>query len=364
MPYMKRAIELAKNGAGYVSPNPLVGAVIVKDDIVIGEGWHQKYGDNHAEVNAFMDAEKKGLAVEGADMYVTLEPCSHYGHTPPCAKSIIDHKIKKVYVGLKDPNPKVAGNGINMLRNAGIEVVENYYSKECRNINQIFLKYITTGLPYVIMKYAMTLDGKISAYTGDSKWVTSENSRNNVQHLRNDLKAIMVGINTVLTDNPYLTCRIEDGVNPIRIIVDSSLRIPENANVLKISENSKCIIAVTNKADKSKIKSLTDKGVQIIICKEYNGCVDLKDLMFKLGELKIDSILLEGGGTLNFSALSQGIVDCVYSYIAPKIIGGSKALTPVEGNGISLMKDAIVLKDMEFSKIDEDLFVKGYLRRY
>lgn len=359
--YMLRAVELAKKGRGNVSPNPLVGAVIVKNNRIIGEGFHEKYGENHAEVNAFKNATED---VTGADMYVTLEPCSHYGHTPPCARAIIEHKIKRVYVGLKDPNPKVSGKGIQMLRDAGIEVIEDYCEKECRNNNQIFLKYITTGLPYVVMKYAMTLDGKICTYTGDSKWVTNEVSRNNVQQLRNDLKAIMVGINTVLKDDPQLTCRLTNGINPIRIIADSKLIIPDNAKVLNTNDKSKCMIATTCKADSQKIDKLKSQGIDIIICNEKNNSIDLKDLMKKLGKLKIDSILLEGGGTLNYSMLSDGFIDYVKAYIAPKILGGKDSLTPVEGKGFELMSEAIKLNEISIEKFQNDICILGYLRRY
>lgn len=358
--YMLRAIELAKLGAGSVSPNPMVGAVIVKDNKIIGEGYHQVYGSNHAEVNAFKNAEENGENTENAEMYVTLEPCSHYGHTPPCAKAIIEHKIKKVYVGLTDPNPKVGGNGIKMLRDAGIEVIENYCEGECRDVNQIFLKYITTKMPYIVMKYAMTLDGKIAAYTGDSKWVTNEQSRNIVQHMRNDLKGIMVGINTVLSDDPQLTCRLENGIDPIRIIVDTNLRIPSNAKVL----GDKCIIATSKNADTAKIDEIKNTGTDIIICPIHNNKIDLNYLFKELGQLKIDSILLEGGGTLNFSVLSQGFVDKITAFIAPKVIGGEKALTPVEGLGFDLMSKAIKLNNINIETISNDICVTGYLRRY
>lgn len=353
--YMLRAIELAKLGAGYVSPNPLVGAVIVKNGKIIGEGWHQRYGDNHAEVNAFNNATDN---TEGAEMYVTLEPCSHYGHTPPCAKAIIEHKIKKVYVGLKDPNPKVSGKGINMLRAAGIEVIEDFLEDKCREVNQIFLKYITTGMPYVVMKYAMTLDGKISTSTGDSKWISNKFSRNIVHSLRNDLNGILIGINTVLKDNPQLTCRLDNGIDPIRIIVDSNLKIPENARVLK---DNNCIIATTERADKYKFEKLVNKGIKIINC---GNEIKLKPLMKTLGDMKIDSILLEGGGTLNYSALSENIVDKVISFIAPKIIGGKLALTPVEGNGFDLMSESIRLNNISAVKIEDDVCITGCLRRY
>lgn len=359
MNYMKRAIELAYKGAGYVSPNPMVGAVIVKNGKIIGEGYHQKYGSNHAEVNALLSATED---VTGAEMYVTLEPCSHYGHTPPCAKTIVEHKIKKVYVGSSDPNPKVAGKGIEILKNGGVEVETGVMEKECNAINPIFFKFISTKLPYVVMKSAMTLDGKISAYTGDSKWVTNEKSRQLVHQLRHNLKGIMVGINTVLRDNPQLNCRIENGVNPTRIIVDSNLRIPLDANVLKLENNDKCIVTTTTNCDIHKKEQLINMGIDIIETTPLDNKVDLKELMIKLGEKDIDSILLEGGGNLNFSMLQNKLVDKVMCFVAPKIIGGDKSKTPVEGVGIEKMNDAINIKNIEVKNIDNDILISGDLR--
>ncbi|MDO4300168.1 MAG: bifunctional diaminohydroxyphosphoribosylaminopyrimidine deaminase/5-amino-6-(5-phosphoribosylamino)uracil reductase RibD [Clostridia bacterium] len=359
MNYMERAIELAKKGAGFVSPNPMVGAVIVKDGRIIGEGFHEKYGSNHAEVNAFLNASED---VEGAEMYVTLEPCSHYGNTPPCAKAIVEHKIKKVYIGSLDTNPKVAGKGVEILKNGGVEVEVGIMEKECKAINPIFFKYIETGIPYVVMKSAMTLDGKISAYTGDSKWVTNEKSRYMVQELRHKLKAIMVGINTVITDNPKLTCRIENGINPIRIIVDSKLQIPLDAKVLKLKNKDRCIIAAAKGCDICKKSELQSMGAEIIETPSINNRVDLKYLMTKLGEMKIDSILLEGGGTLNFSMLQNNLVDKALFFIAPKIIGGDQSKTPVEGKGIAFMDDAIKLHNIEVKNIENDILIYGDVR--
>lgn len=354
--YMLRAIELAKKGAGYVSPNPMVGAVIVKNNKIIGEGYHMKYGSAHAEVNAFANASE---SVEGAEMYVTLEPCIHYGHTPPCAKAIIEHKIKKVYIGCLDVNPLVAGNGVKMLRSSGIDVKIGILENECKALNAVFFKYMQTGLPYVVMKSAMTLDGKIAAYTGDSKWVSNEASRQEVQKLRHCLKGIMVGINTVIKDDPALTCRIEGGIDPIRIIADSHLRIPLNAKVL--NEGDKCIIAALKNFDPQKKKELEAMGVKIIETSSENK-VDLKELMSALGKLKIDSILLEGGGTLNFEMLKNNLVDKALFFIAPKIIGGENSKTPVEGMGFPLMSEAISLKNIITKNIGSDILIYGDLR--
>lgn len=356
--YMQKALELALKGEGGVNPNPLVGAVIVKDNKIIGEGYHQKCGEAHAEVNAFNNATED---VEGATMYVTLEPCSHYGKTPPCARKIVEKKIKKVVIGAVDPNPLVAGNGIKILEENGIEVVAGILEKECNDMNYIFNKFITTKKPYVIMKTAMTLDGKIASSTGDSKWITGEEARKYVHKIRNKVAGIMVGIGTVLKDDPELTCRIEGGINPVRIIVDSKGRIPLNAKILNIKDASGTILATTDAINDEKEKELEALGVKIIKTKANNNRVSLSELMVKLGEMKIDSILLEGGSSLNFSALEEGIVDKVQAFIAPKIIGGENAKTPVGGEGIQLVNNAIQLHNIDVKKFGQDILIEGEL---
>lgn len=358
--YMKKALDLAKKGEGRVSPNPMVGAVIVKGGKIIGEGYHQWYGGPHAEVNAFLNATEN---VEGATIYVTLEPCCHFGKTPPCVNAIIENKISRVVVGALDPNPLVAGKGIDILKNKGIEVITGVLEEDCKKINEVFMKYILTKKPFIIMKAAMTLDGKIASYSGNSKWITGDAARGEVHKLRNSVSGIMVGIGTVLSDNPELTCRMDSGIgkDPIRIIVDSNLRIPLAAKVIDAKSDALTIVATTENANKEKIDILRNKGVEVLIIKERNGRVDLQSLMEKLGELKIDSILLEGGSTLNFSALEEKIVDKVQFYIAPKIIGGEASKTPVGGGGISLLTDAFKIKDLSFSKIGEDILIEGYL---
>lgn len=357
--YMKLALELAKKGEGRVNPNPLVGAVIVKDNKIIGEGYHEYYGGPHAEINAFSSAKEN---VEGGTMYVTLEPCCHYGKTPPCVNAIIKNNIKKVIVGMLDPNPKVAGKGVKILREHGIEVITGVLEEECKNLNEIFIKYITAKLPFIIMKYAMTLDGKIAAFTGDSKWITGETARKEVHRLRNKVSGIMVGIGTVLQDNPSLTCRIEGGISPKRIIVDSNLRIPLNSNVLTIKDEALTIIATTKKASEEKIQLLKDNGAEVIIVEDIDGRVNLQALVKKLGEMAMDSILLEGGSTLNYSAIEQGIVDKVQAYIAPKLIGGENAKTPIGGEGKALMSESINLQNITFKTFDEDILIEGYVK--
>lgn len=363
--YMKRAVELAVMGTGFTSLNPLVGAVIVKNDIIIGEGYHQKYGGPHAEINAFRDADSRGNDVSGADMYVTLEPCSHYGKTPPCAEEVIKRGISRVFIGMKDPNPLVAGRGLFMLQKAGIEVICGILENECRRINEPFIKFITKKLPFVCMKAAMTLDGKIATHTGDSKWVSCEASRETVHQMRNKYMAIMVGADTVIADNPLLTCRLPGKCrNPLRIVVDSQARCPAESKVFEVSENEKTLLAVTKKAPADKIESLRKIGVDVVVLPEdENGRVNLKDLMKELGNRKIDSILLEGGGTLNFSALQAGIVDRAVMFVAPKIVGGKNAKTPVEGEGVEIMSDAIELNHIETQIIENDLMITGLINK-
>lgn len=298
-------------------------------------------------------------------MYVTLEPCSHYGKTPPCANAIVEKKISKVVVGMMDPNPLVAGRGIKILRENGIEVVSGVLEDEIKKMNEIFIKYITTRLPFCILKTAMTLDGKIATSLGDSKWITNEKSREYVHELRHRVASIMVGIGTVLADNPKLNARLynKEGKDPIRIIVDTTAKIPLDSNVLNLNSKAKTIIATTEKADKEKLKSIKAKGAEIIVTPLRDNKVDLNYLMKSLGEHGIDSVLIEGGSSLNFSSLEQGIVDKVISFIAPKIIGGVNSKTPVGGEGIKYIKDAILLEDIQISKFNEDIMVEGYLRK-
>lgn len=351
---MKRAIGLAKKGTGMVNPNPLVGAVIVKDDRIIAEGFHEKYGELHAERNAFSKLKE---SAEGADLYVTLEPCCHYGKQPPCTQAIIGNKIKNVYIGSDDPNSLVAGKGIKQLTDAGINVKKGILKEECDALNPVFFHYITTKTPYVVMKYAMTLDGKTACDTGESRWVTGEDARAHVQATRNWLTGIMAGVQTVINDDPQLTCRIINGRNPVRIICDSNLRIPDNCNILKTADKYRTIIA-TISSDGNRIKWLEDTGVEIIKTSSLDGRVDLKDLMYKLGKLGIDGILLEGGGTLNQAALKAGIVNHVQAYIAPKIFGGSGRYTPVGGNSVSSPDKAYLFENMKITVFGGDILLE------
>ncbi len=352
--YMQRAIELAKRGEGFVSPNPLVGAVIVKDGKIIGEGWHERCGELHAERNALKNCKEP---TQGSTIYVTLEPCCHYGRTPPCTKAIIEAKISRVVIGSRDPNPLVSGKGAEILRKAGIEVIEDFMRDECDKLNPIFFRYITTKLPYVSLKYAMTADGKIATYSGKSKWITNEFSRNDVHRLRKKHRAIMVGIGTVLADNPMLNCRIENGRNPIRIVCDSKLRIPLDCNICKTA-NEISTLVVSAIEDSEKQAELEKMGVKTLILPDKNGKVDLKKLMQYLGEKSIDSVLIEGGGTLAYSALQSKIVNHIYSYIAPKIFGGENAKTPVESVGVEAPDDCFKLKRTNVREMGSDILIE------
>lgn len=365
--YMRRAIELAKKGSGHVNPNPLVGAVIVRDGEIIGEGYHECYGQLHAERNAIANAKKRGNSLEGSTIYVTLEPCCHYGKTPPCTEAIIEEKIARVVVGSDDPNPLVSGKGFQMLREKGIEVIPHFLKEECDSMNHVFFHYIRTGTPYVAMKYAMTMDGKIACYTGDSKWVTGEESRAHVQTLRNHYKGIMAGIGTVLADDPMLNCRIEGGRDPIRIIADSHLRIPIDSQLVRTAGQQPLIVACLPDADEEKAAQLQEKGVEVLripgvttadITEEQKEVISLPVLMKELGARKIDGILLEGGGQLNESALQAGIVDRIYCYIAPKIFGGAQAKTPVEGQGLTRAADAWQFNRIGMQEFGQDILLE------
>lgn len=353
--YMRLALQLAEKGCGWVAPNPMVGAVIVKNGQIIGQGWHEKYGQPHAERNALASCTK---SPEGATMYVTLEPCCHYGKQPPCTNAILEAGIRRVVVGSGDPNPLVAGKGIQILRAHGLEVTENILREDCDRLNEVFFHYIQTKHPFVVMKYAMTLDGKIAAYTGASKWITGETARNHVQKQRHRYSAIMAGVGTVLSDDPLLSCRITGGKNPIRIICDTSLRTPTTAQVVITAKQIPTILA-TCCSDREKQLAYEKAGCRILCLKEKNGHVDLQQLMEKLGQEQIDSILLEGGGTLNWAALESGIVQRIQAYIAPKLFGGQTAKTPIEGVGVSSPASALHVKNSTISRLGEDFLIES-----
>lgn len=357
--YMARALQLALRGAGHTRPNPMVGAVLVKDGRIIGEGWHKQYGGPHAEVNAFASATEDP---EGATLYVSLEPCSHYGKTPPCADLIIRKKVARVVAALEDPNPLVSGRGFRKLRANGIRVTVGVLAEEARHINDVFLTYVTRKRPFVLYKAAMSLDGKIACHTGESQWISSEKSREEVQRLRGILSGIMVGAGTVIADNPRLTCRMEEYENPARIIVDGKLRAPVESRIFH--EPGRNIILTTSEASPEKKKALENLGVEMIEAdSEEPGKVDLKSAMLALGIKGIDGILLEGGPTLAASALEAGIIDAVRFYIAQKIIGGREAPSPFAGTGAAHMNEVVPLTDAVYGTSGDDLWIQAYIQR-
>ena len=363
--YMQRAIELARKGIGAVNPNPLVGAVIVNNNEIIGEGYHTKYGELHAEREALKDAAEKGNDVSDAEMYVTLEPCNHTGKQPPCTEAIIQSGVKRVYVGSDDPNPQVAGSGIWTLRMAGIEVVTHCMKEECDELNPVFFHYITKKIPYLIYKYAMTLDGKTCTCSSKSKWISNEVSRSMVQDFRNEFSAIMVGIGTVLSDDPSLACHKEGGRNPIRIICDSNLRIPIGSQIVQTAGDIKTYVvalADNEKQNREKIRILKDKGIgTLLISSDERGRIDLSKLMIQLGKMNIDSVLLEGGGKFAWSVFEAGFVDEIRCFIAPKVFGGSTAGTPVGGPGVDEPSDCATFKLVETQNLEGDIYLR-YLR--
>ncbi len=372
--YMRMALELAEKGEGKVSPNPMVGCVVVKEGRVIASGYHQYYGNYHAERSALMHCEQD---TEGAELYVNLEPCCHHGKTPPCTEIILEKKIKKVCVGCLDPNPRVAGNGIRILQEHGVEVETGILEEECRAINEVFFHYMTKKTPFTAMKYAMTLDGKIACETGDSKWVTGSEARAQVQRLRSRYRGIMAGIGTVLKDDPLLNCRIEGGKDPVRIICDARLRIPVNSQIVRTAAEIETIVAWNPRAAETYYREsgqgmkalqkmredLQERGIRLLeIPLESTGAnpgLDLKQLFAKLGEQAVDSVLLEGGGTLNASALRERLVQRVYAFVAPKLVAGAAAKSPVEGKGICRMKDAVKLTKTEITSFGEDFCITG-----
>lgn len=352
--YMRLAIGLAKKGCGWVNPNPMVGAVIVKDNKIIGQGYHQKYGTPHAERNAIASCD---VSPAGATLYVTLEPCCHYGKTPPCTEAIIESGICRVVIGSSDPNPQVAGKGVEILHFHGIEITENLLKDECDALNKSFFHYIQSRTPYVVMKYAMTLDGKIATRTGKSQWITGEAARRHVHEDRHRYSAIMVGVGTVLADDPLLTCRIENSRNPLRVICDTHLQTPLQARVVTTSGIAGTLLATAVTAPE-KHKPYLEAGCDVVALPERDSHIDLNCLMRVLGERNIDSVFLEGGGTLNWSALQSGIVNQVQAYIAPRLFGGN-GKPPVAGFGINFPDEAFRLSRPEVTMIGEDILLES-----
>ncbi|MDN7243119.1 bifunctional diaminohydroxyphosphoribosylaminopyrimidine deaminase/5-amino-6-(5-phosphoribosylamino)uracil reductase RibD [Planococcus sp. N028] len=353
--YMDLALTNAQTMKGQTDPNPLVGSVIVNDQRIVGIGAHMKAGEPHAEIHAIRMA---GESAQGGTIYVTLEPCSHHGRTGPCAQAIIDAGIRKVVIATLDPNPIVSGNGVKMLENAGIEVIVGIREEESRKMNEVFNKFIVEKQPFVTLKAASTLDGKIATHSLDSKWITSPDARQDVHQLRNEHMSILVGVGTVIEDDPELTARIPNGRNPLRIVLDSKLRIPMESKVLN-DGLAETWIFTSQYYDHQKRKELEDLGVSVF---ETSGeiRVDVQDVVRTLGEKSISSLFIEGGGTINAAFLEQGLIDKVVLYFAPKLIGGKEAPTFLEGAGFDLMKDAVELTDGEFTKIGKDFRFTGY----
>ena len=358
--YMKLALKLAEKGVGHTSPNPMVGCVIVKDGQIIGEGYHEYWGGFHAERNALLSCQEDP---KGADLYVNLEPCCHYGKTPPCTQMILEKKISKVYVGTLDPNPLMAGKGISILRENGVEVITGILKEECERRNEVFFHYIKTGRPFLAMKYAMTLDGKIAAASGDSKWVSGGKAREQVQVLRKQYSGILAGIGTVLADDPLLNVRLEQGVDPVRIILDSQLRIPLDSKISKTAGKIPTLLVCKEEELKKggnvkKIRELKRQGAHIFI-QPGEGRVNLNLLLKKLGEHKIDSVLVEGGSQIHGAFLEQKLIDKAYVYLSPKILGKSP-YSPVEGFGVDTMKQAFLFHLDQVDRIGEDILLTAY----
>jgi diaminohydroxyphosphoribosylaminopyrimidine deaminase/5-amino-6-(5-phosphoribosylamino)uracil reductase len=355
--FMEIALKLARRGEGSVNPNPITGALVVKDGVIIGQGYHKAFGGPHAEVFALKEA---GENARGATLYVTLEPCCHYGKTPPCTRRIIDAGIKRAVIACRDPNPQVNGQGIGHLREAGIDVKEGVLEEEAKRLNEIFFKFITTHLPFVQLKLAMSLDGKIATRTGDSKWITKEASRREAHRLRRKFAAVLVGLKTVIADDPRLTVRHVFGKDPIRIVLDGQGKIAVEATLLR--EAGRTIIA-TAAMSQDKEQALLNLGVEVWRLPKDQGRVDIRSLLQRLGAEDIDSVLVEGGGETAASFLGARLVDKVSFFIAPIIIGGRDAIPAVGGIGSAYVSEAIWLHDIEVEQVGKDTLYTGYLER-
>ena len=363
--YMNIALDLAQMGKGMTSPNPMVGAVVVRDGKIVGKGWHKKAGTPHGEAIAL---DKAGAKAEGGTLYVNLEPCCHTDKlTPPCSEAVIKSKVAKVVIGMVDPNPKVSGKGVEALKKAGIEVVVGVLQERCERLNQVFTKYITTGMPFVTMKIAQTLDGKIATATGESKWITGVEARRFGHTLRNYADAIVVGIGTVLRDDPSLTTRLEDNPNsrdPNRIILDSRLRIPPDAKVLNVDSKATTYVATTVAAPTQKMKEVKAKGAELLIIDEAEeGMLNLVMLMEELAKMGMTNILFEGGARVNAEALRSGIIDKAMFFIAPKLLGGDDAKGSIGGRSPESLSDAVPLLDIHYTRLGDDLLIEGYLNK-
>ena len=350
--YMELAIKLAEKGKGTTSPNPMVGCIIVKRGRIVGKGFHKKAGTEHAEVLAIQDAGKKAM---NSTMYVTLEPCSHWGRTPPCTEKIVESGVREVIIGMKDPNSLV--HGYMELKARGLKTKIGILEEDAEKLNEPYIKWMKSKKPFVLIKVAMSADGRIATKTGDSKYITSKEARTLVHQVRTEVDAVMVGVNTVIRDDPELTPRLYKGKDPLKIVVDSNLKIPKNCNLMK--DPSRLVVATTTKASKSDVQRLQDKGIRVIITKPDKGMVDLKELIKELGKSEIINVMIEGGSELNSSAINAGLVDKIMIFTAPKLIGNGKGAI---GNlGITKIAKAINLKNPVCRLVGKDLLIEAYL---
>jgi len=360
--FMREALRQARKGLGRTSPNPAVGAVIVRNGEIVASGYHKRAGGDHAEVAALSRLVGKSRADD--IMYVTLEPCNHHGRTPPCTEAILKSGLRKVIIGMPDPNPSVSGGGSEFLRSKGVEVRSGLLESECRRLNEAYLKFVSTGRPFVIAKSAMTLDGWIATSTGNSKWITNEKSRQFVHRLRDRVDGVLVGVGTVLADNPNLTTRLRNrrGRDPIRIIVDTKLRIPHNANVLNIDSDSKTIIVVGEDIPDSSLKGIEGDRVSVVTCPTKDGRIELNALMHALGSMSITTLLVEGGSALMGSMIREGLIDKFYIFKAPRILGGDDGISMAAGTGPEHMSESLVMKDIKVRRFGDDTLIIGYLK--
>ena len=361
--FVKKTLRLAKKGLGSTSPNPLVGALVVKDRKIISSGYHKKAGAPHAEIEAL---SKAGKRAKGGTLYVNLEPCNHYGRTPPCTKAILKSSVKKVVVGMVDPNPHVTGGGCEFLSSHGVKVKCNVLEEECKRLNEVYIKYITKHKPFVILKGALTLDGWIATQTGNSKWITCEKSRKFVHSLRKRVDAILVGVETVIVDNPFLTPYLigRSTRDPFRVIVDTNLRIPLHSRVFDSPKSGLTIIAVGSNVDSAKRNKIEDLGARVVNCQIRNGRIDLADLLDELAKMSISSVLVEGGATLFGSMIREELVDKYYIFLAPKIVGGDNGVPFARGPGCDSIENCVPLKDLMVRRFDDDIMIEAYPRRH
>ena len=356
--FMQAALRLAALGRGKVEPNPMVGCVIVRGGTVIGRGWHKRFGGPHAEVNAAADA---GGRIRGATVYVTLEPCSHTGKTPPCADLLIRHKPKRVVVATRDPFPKVAGRGIRKLRSAGIKVEVGLLGDEARELNAPFFKLVKTGRPWVIAKWAMTLDGKIATKTGDSKWISSPEARAFAHKIRGQVDAVIVGIGTVLADDPELTCRAARGRDPMRVVLDSLARLPLRSNLVRTARDVPVVVAVSARAPARRTEALMKRGCSVVVFPAKLGRVDVAKVLEWLGAMQATNVLVEGGGEVLGSLFDAGQVDEMMAFVGPQIVGGT-GKPPVLGGGVSKIADALQLGTLTTKRLGDTFLLRGRVR--